>query len=120
MIEIVYLINKDDFEGAKEAVSRYAATHKNDKTKEYLDLMLKIYTTKEEIINIEGFLPINGKLPFNNLSNMYELMIYYKTRGQTDNAVKFADMILDKNTDFEEWNREARNLKGEVGIAATE
>lgn len=119
LMEIVYLINKDDIEGANEAVNKYTSTHKNSKTKEILDLMLKVYTTEEEIVNIESFLPINGNQPFNNLSNIYELMIYYKTRGQIEKAADFADMILDKNTDFEEWNREARNVKV-LGEAATE
>lgn len=112
LIEIIYFINKEDYEAANEALKNYKALYQKSKNNVMLERALKLYATDDEIINIEGFLPVNGKLPFANLSNMYELMYYYDKRGRADKAAEYAKMILDMNTDFKQWNEEARKIIG--------
>lgn len=108
IINIVYLINKGDREEAEAAVRAYGQKHPASRRQlAQLELMLKIHFSDAEIIGIENLLPVNTKIPFNNLSDMIELMTYYFKHGNVGKAQEYARKFLAVDCDFLHWKSEA-------------
>lgn len=111
MLKVLYYVNKGNFEQAGEELKFYKLKYpRSEKSIKMLDLMFTVYTTREVVDDIERAVDMNSKIPFARLSNIYELMIYYSTRGQNERAQEYARLILEKDTDFQEWNGDARKV----------
>lgn len=108
MLKVIYFINREAFEEAEAAFSYFKAVYPMQKKNiALLDRAIKVYTTREEIPDIEALLS-KGKFPFAVLSDTYELMAYYTTRGNREKAKECAQKILQAHSDFAEWNKCAR------------
>lgn len=121
LVEIVYLINTERFGEAEEAIRRYLDEYKCSKSNAMkLRRTVAVYASEEEIDDVEAIFSTDGKIPVQNLSNAYELMCYYRKRGNGAKAVEYARKIMETRSDFHDWLREARALTDDRdGEAAT-
>ena len=107
IVKTIYHINKNEFDEAKLMIDELRQKKANAKLVLNLELILRIDTTDDIIENIESYFPIDNKLKINNIINSQTLMKYYHSRGDMDNAKKYANLILSYNSDFTHIKNEA-------------
>ena len=105
-IKATYYIKKGDLESAKNMLSSIS----NINIRQSLERAIFVYFYDDLFPSIESYYPYNTKMKFINLSNLDLLLYYSITRGLKDDAKKYAKLILDLNTNFNNLNSKCHNI----------
>ena len=110
VIEILYYVNQDNFEKAKELFSDFEFKYPRRK-KQILGLKNTLinYGTTEEIKDVEKKYPMKST-KVNNLIYASALMTYYKRRNNIQKAKYYACYIKNNTTQFHEIIKEAEEV----------
>ena len=76
----------------------------------HLERYLIVFSTNEEIANIESFINCNNRLNYVNIGNYFTLMYYFNTRNDLCKAKEYANKIISLNSDFVYYNKEANKV----------
>ena len=105
-LEIICLINKEEFSEAEDKLYKYrrhGSITKEDA--DSLNLYLSVYS-KKEIKDIEKIFSINNRILYQNVFNARLLMDYYDNFDD-GKALEYAKFIKKQKTDFTDTNNKA-------------
>ncbi len=107
---INYHINKKQYDDAKMVLESLRGNKINKAIVANLERYLIVFSTNEEIANIESFINCNNRLNYVNIGNYFTLMYYFNTRNDLCKAKEYADKIITLNSDFVYYNKEANKV----------
>lgn len=107
---INYHINKKEYDEAKIVLDSLRENKINQAIVTNLERYLIVFSTNEEIANIESFINCNNRLNYVNIGNYFTLMYYFNTRNDLCKAKEYADKIISLNSDFVYYNKEANKV----------
>lgn len=100
---------RDDYNALNKLIEEFKLTYPKSKNHEKINREALIYTSTDVIEDIESFYPTTTKYIFLNMINSEILMKYYLKRNQYNNAKRYANFILDANTELATLNQAARD-----------
>lgn len=107
---INYHINKKQYDDAKMVLESLRGNKINQAIVANLERYLIVFSTNEEIANIESFINCNNRLNYVNIGNYFTLMYYFNTRNDLCKAKECANKIISLNSDFVYYNKEANKV----------
>ncbi len=107
---INYHINKKEYDDAKIVLDSLRENKINQAIVTNLERYLIVFSTNEEIANIESFINCNNRLNYVNIGNYFTLMYYFNTRNDLCKAKEYANKIISLNSDFVYYNKEANKV----------
>lgn len=107
---INYHINKKQYDDAKMVLDSLRGNKINQAIVTNLERYLIVFSTNEEIANIESFINCNNRLNYVNIGNFFTLMYYFNTRNDLCKAKEYANKIITLNSDFVYYNKEANKV----------
>lgn len=110
IVAINYHINKKQYDDAKMVLDSLRGNKINQAIVTNLERYLIVFSTNEEIANIESFINCNNRLNYVNIGNYFTLMYYFNTRNDLCKAKEYADKIITLNSDFVYYNKEANKV----------
>lgn len=110
IVAINYHINKKQYDDAKMVLDSLRGNKINQAIVANLERYLIVFSTNEEIANIESFINCNNRLNYVNIGNYFTLMYYFNTRNDLCKAKEYADKIITLNSDFVYYNKEANKV----------
>lgn len=107
---INYHINKKEYDDAKIVLDSLRENKINQAIVTNLERYLIVFSTNEEIANIESFINCNNRLNYVNIGNYFTLMYYFNTRNDLCKAKEYANKIISLNSDFVYYDKEANKV----------
>lgn len=110
IVAINYYINKKQYDDAKMVLDSLRGNKINQAIVTNLERYLIVFSTNEEIANIESFINCNNRLNYVNIGNYFTLMYYFNTRNDLCKAKEYANKIISLDSDFVYYNKEANKV----------
>lgn len=110
IVAINYHINKKQYDDAKIVLDSLRGNKINQAIVTNLERYLIVFSTNEEIANIESFINCNNRLNYVNIGNYFTLMYYFNTRNDLFKAKEYANKIISLDSDFVYYNKEANKV----------
>lgn len=107
---INYHINKKEYDDAKIVLDSLRENKINQAIVTNLERYIIVFSTNEEIANIESFINCNNRLNYVNIGNYFTLMYYFNTRNDLCKAKEYANKIISLNSDFVYYDKEANKV----------
>ena len=107
---INYHINKKQYDDAKIVLDSLRVNKINQAIVTNIERYLIVFSTNEEIANIESFINCNNRLNYVNIGNYFTLMYYFNTRNDLCKAKEYANKIISLNSDFVYYDKEANKV----------
>ena len=107
---INYHINNKEYDDAKIVLDSLRENKINQAIVTNLERYLIVFSTNEEIANIESFINCNNRLNYVNIGNYFTLMYYFNTRNDLCKAKEYANKIISLNSDFVYYDKEANKV----------
>lgn len=104
-VKFAYELNMNNYLEASETIENI-----NSLVKENFKNTLKVFSCKDEMLNIESIYKEDTKIMFNNIDSMYIKMIYYYTRNKVDLSIKIAKRLIEKVPNFYEYIKTAEKI----------
>ena len=107
---INYHINKKEYDDAKIVLDSLRENKINQAIVTNLERYIIVFSTNEEIANIESFINCNNRLNYVNIGNYFTLMYYFNTRNDLCKAKEYANKIISLNSDFVYYDKESNKV----------
>ncbi len=108
ILEINNYERSEEFDIANKLISEYKIKYPKNTSVDNFYRYEEIISTTNVIDNINNIISINTPNNFVNINNAYVLMMYYSKRNIIEEAMTYAQFILDQKTDFNYVIKEAK------------